>query len=169
MRFNNQHTPRNLQDLNFTPSLIYPDCLNMTLRDQCLGFYTPNFSGTGSIFHNQAGDLHTSTLGLDKFMSLSPEIQSADVQPNVQGITGQSRQHLTVQQSPDMKMYARAQQPPFAPSAFTHRSDSDYDAMDESTVGGEMRMDSASNMTTASDLTDQMDISCVDPSGKKSS
>ncbi|KAJ5624597.1 hypothetical protein N7510_000906 [Penicillium lagena] len=91
--------------------------------------------------------------GLDKFMPIFPPIPLADVQPNAQGIMGQHSQHFLAQQMPGMKMDVQAQPQSFAPSAFMHRGDSGYDAMDESSSESEMQMVSASNTTTSSGRT----------------
>jgi hypothetical protein len=164
-----QRTPRNLMDLNLTPSFMDPESLNMmNFAGQHPGFYTPNSGGMGALWHSQAGDLHTPNLGLNPLTPLSLPVSISGVPPNTQSTVGQYNPPLFAQQPPGMNMYAQAQQQPsFAPSAFMHRGDSGYDPMDETTDTNEMQMDAASNITGSTDLSGQVDMSYANPSGEK--
>lgn len=146
----NERTPRNLQDLNLTPSAWMDPSMNMmSLAGQHPGFYTPNSGGMGAIFHNQAGDLHTPTMGIHTMtpLSLNPQQQHPGME--------HFNPHYMAQQMPDMNSYM--QQASYAPSAFMQR-DPGYDVMDESvddvSVNG-IPVDQASNisnMTTSTDF-----------------
>lgn len=155
-KYPNERTPRNLQDLGFSPSWMDPNSMNMmSLANQHPGFLTPNSGGMGAIFHSQAGDLHTPTAGLNMITPLSlsnPIVNSqTDHQGDHQGLNNFNPQFLP-QNMPHMNPFA--QQPSFAPSEFMHR-DSTYDAMDESGDGSSLNdvaVDSASNLTASTDF-----------------
>ena len=80
LKLPSERTPRNLHDLNFSPSWMDPHgTMNMmSLAAQHPGFYTPNSAGMGAIFHSQAGDLHTPTVGIHAItpMSLNSAMQN---------------------------------------------------------------------------------------------
>ncbi|PCH06807.1 Hypothetical protein PENO1_015710 [Penicillium occitanis (nom. inval.)] len=128
----NDPTPRNLQDLRFTPSLMDPNSFQfMALANQPPGYYTPTPGGMTTIYHHQAGDLHT-PLGYNLVTPISiPNTLSAGFPagPNgelhVNHFPAQQQQFMPQQYNPF------AQQTAFAPSAFMHR-DSTYDPMDRS-------------------------------------
>ncbi|KAJ5594813.1 uncharacterized protein N7459_001021 [Penicillium hispanicum] len=148
-KFPNERTPRNLQDLNFSPSWMDPGSMLMagSLAGQHPGFYTPNSGGMGAIFHNQAGDLHTPTVGLNMITPLSLANTIPGAQPNMDQFNPQ----YLAQHMPDMNPYV--QQASYAPSAFMHRDS--YDAMDESGDGSsinDIAVDNTSNLTTSTDL-----------------
>ncbi|KAJ5634277.1 hypothetical protein N7528_002119 [Penicillium herquei] len=152
MKFTNERTPRNFQDLNFSPSWMDPGSMQMmSLAGQHPGFYTPNSGGMGAIFHNQAGDLHTPTVGLH---TMTPLSLSNQVAPPPQHGMDHFNQHYMAQQMPDMNPYM--QQPSYAPSAFMQRGG--YDVMDETVDDSSMNefpIDQASdisNITTSTDF-----------------
>lgn len=56
----NDTTPKALQDVRFTPSIMDPSSYQfMTFANQPPGYYTPNTGGMTTMYHHQAGDLHT--------------------------------------------------------------------------------------------------------------
>lgn len=146
-------TPRNLQDLNFTPSFMDAESFNMMpLAPRHPGIFTPNSGGVGAIYHSQAGDLHAPTLGLNTITPLSLSIPMANApQPNGFGQFNPQSQYFS-QNIPDMNPYA--QQASFAPSAFLQR-ESGYETMHESPDGrlNEMQNESTSNATNSTDFT----------------
>ena len=155
LKFPNERTPRNLQDLNFSPSWMDPGSMHMmSLAGQHPGFYTPNSGGMGAIFHNQAGDLHTPTVGLNTITPLSLSNPIAGPQHGAQPVLEHFNPQYLAQHMPGMNSYT--QQATFAPSAFMQR-DSGYDVMDEtvddSSING-IPLDQASNMSavTASEF-----------------
>lgn len=152
MKFMNERTPRNLSDLGFTPSWIDPSAMPlMSLASQHPGFYTPNSGGMGAIFHNQAGDLHTPTLGMNMITPLSLSNPAVGAQPNHQPGMEQFNQQYLAQHMSEMGSYV--QPASYAPSAFMHR-ESGFDAMDESVDGSSLNgtADQASNVTASTDV-----------------
>lgn len=152
LKFPNERTPRNLQDLNFSPSWMDPGPINMmSLGPQHPGFYTPNSGGMGAIFHNQAGDLHTPTVGLHNMTPLS--LSNQVTAPPQQGME-HFNPHYLAQQMPDMNSYI--QQASYAPSDFMQR-DPGYDVMDESVDDASangISIDQSSNISTMTSSTD---------------
>ncbi|EED19919.1 CP2 transcription factor, putative [Talaromyces stipitatus ATCC 10500] len=129
----NDPTPRNLQDLRFTPSLMDPNSFQfMALANQPPGYYTPTPGGMTTIYHHQAGDLHT-PLGYNLVTPISiPNTLSAGFPAGPNGELHVN--HFPAQQPQFMPQNYNpfAQQTTFAPpSAFVHR-DSIYDPMDGS-------------------------------------
>lgn len=162
LKFSSERTPRNLQDLNFTPSWIDSQSMTMmSLAGQHPGFYTPNSGGMGAIFHNQAGDLHTPTAGLNMITPLSLPNPIPIGQHNPPSTINHFNQQYLAQHMPDMNPYV--QQQTFAPSAFIHRDS--YDAMDESvdtpsiTSINSLPIDQASNLSVSTDFSGALNIS----------
>jgi hypothetical protein len=128
----NDPTPRNLNDLRFTPSLMDPNSFQfMTLANQPPGYYTPTpgSGGMTTIYHHQAGDLHT-PLGYNMVTPLSiPNTLSAGFPAGPNG-------ELTVNHYPNPQHFMPQQYNPFAhqqafaPSALMHRDSTAYDPMD---------------------------------------
>lgn len=149
MKFSSERTPRNISDLGFTPSWMDPSAMPMmSLAGQHPGFYTPNSGGMGAIFHSQAGDLHTPTLGLHQMTPLS---LSNPVAANPQMGMEQFNPQYLAQHMPEMNPYV--QQASYAPSAFMHR-EPNFDAMDESVDDASLNglpMDQASTVTASTD------------------
>ncbi|KAJ5104100.1 hypothetical protein N7532_004629 [Penicillium argentinense] len=166
VKFLNERTPRNLQDLNWSPSWM--DTASMQLMSsfagQHPGFYTPNSGGMGAVFHNQAGDLHTPTTGMNMITPLSLSNPLVGAHPSNTHMDQQFQQHYMATHLPDMNPYL--QQASFAPSAFMNRNS--FDAMDESGDNGSMHsmhsmpVDQASNATNATDYSNAMSMSYAD-------
>lgn len=160
MKFSVERTPRNLSDLGFTSQWMDPSAMpEMSLASQHPGFYTPNSGGMGAIFHSQAGDLHTPTLGLNMItpLSLANPMPGGPANHQQPGMDHFNPQYLA-QHMPEMDSYA--QQASYAPSAFMHR-DSAFDAMDESVDGSSLNgvpVDQTSNVTASTDFS-QMSVS----------
>lgn len=119
-------------DMRFAPTFVDPNSLSfMNSMSQQTGYYTPNSGGLGTVFHNQAGDLHTPNLGLNLMspLSLGNQMSSANLSADgsSMGIDPFS-QHYMPQQYHNPQPFAP--QATFAPGALVHR-DSGYDAMDE--------------------------------------
>ncbi|KAI9809645.1 MAG: hypothetical protein M1825_000077 [Sarcosagium campestre] len=66
-------TPKGNHDLwRFTPSLLDPNSFAFaSFANQPPGYYTPTPGGTNTIYHNQAGDLHTPSMGFGAGTPLS--------------------------------------------------------------------------------------------------
>lgn len=148
-----ERTPRNLSDINFSSTWMDPSAMPMmSLAGQHPGFYTPNSGGMGAIFHSQAGDLHTPTLGANIItpLSLANPMPGGPANQQQPGLDHFNPQYLA-QHVPEMNSYV--QQASFAPSAFMHR-ESAFDAMDESVDGAplnEIPADQASIVTASTD------------------
>lgn len=160
LKFASERTPRNLQDLNFTPSWIDPQSMTMmSLAGQHPGFYTPNSGGMGAIFHNQAGDLHTPTAGLNMITPLSLSNTVPIGQHNAPSTINHFNQQYLAQHMPDMNPYVQ-QQPTFAPSAFMHRDS--FEAMDESVDSTSIHSLQGSNMSAPSEYSGALNVSYAD-------
>lgn len=135
----------------------------MALANQPPGYYTPTPGGMTTIYHHQAGDLHT-PLGYNLVTPISiPNTLSAGFPAGPNGELHVN--HFPAQQQQFMPQHYNpfAQQTAFAPSAFMHR-DSTYDPMDRSeessidqmTVPGAQPMNL---MMPGVGLSDQMEVS----------
>lgn len=163
MKFSNERTPRNLQDLNFSPSWMDPAAMQMmsSFAGQHPGFYTPNSGGMGAVFHNQAGDLHTPTAGLNMITPLSlanPMPGSHPSNGHPVHLDQQFNPHYLPPHMPDINPYM--QQASYAPSAFLHRDS--FDAMDESSDNRSLNsipVDQESNITASTDHSSTMNVS----------
>lgn len=154
MKFAAERTPRNLSDLSFTSTWMDPSAMPMmSLAGQHPGFYTPNSGGMGAIFHSQAGDLHTPTLGMNMItpLSLANPMPGGPANHQQPGLDHFNQQYLA-QHVPEMNSYV--QQASYAPSTFMHR-ESAFDAMDESIDDSSLNgipVDQASNVTASTDF-----------------
>lgn len=135
-----QHEP-----WRFTPSLLDPNSFAFSaFANQPPGYYTPTPGGTNTLYHNQAGDLHTPGMGIgmglgtplsmptsadglhtNPMMDVSgfshqmpPQFQNYNPFSNPHHHLHQQQQHLQQQQ-----------QQSFAPSSFVHQ-DSSYETME---------------------------------------
>jgi hypothetical protein len=141
----NDPTPRNPQDLRFTPSLMDPDSFQfMALPNKPPGYYTPTPGGMTTLNHHQAGDLHT-PLGYNLVTPISIPITLSA------GFPAEQQQSISQHYNPF------AQQTAFAPSTFMHR-DSTYDPMD---ISEESSMDQMSVLGAQpmNLFSDQMEVS----------
>ncbi|SPO05217.1 related to transcription factor BOM [Cephalotrichum gorgonifer] len=102
------------------------------------GFYAPTPGGTGTVYHPQAGDLHTPTMGLGMGLNtpLSLTTTAAVGMPNVMANgTAPMMPFTQFQPAPMGHQYNGyvanpAQAQGFAPSTFVH-SDTGYETMDQ--------------------------------------
>ncbi|KAK4247172.1 CP2 transcription factor-domain-containing protein [Corynascus novoguineensis] len=130
-------TPRASNDpWRFTPSLLDPGSFSFAnFANQPPGYYTPTPGGTNTIYHPQAGDLHTPTLGIG--MGLGTPLSM----PNSEGAvhSGAGPMDMTAfhqgfhpQQFQQFNPFIQAPppQPSFAPSSFMHH-DTGYETMDQ--------------------------------------
>ncbi|WKT41055.1 hypothetical protein QSH57_005861 [Fusarium oxysporum f. sp. vasinfectum] len=111
-------TPRATNDpWRFTPSLLDPNSMSFAnFANAPPGYYTPTPGGTNTLFHPQAGDLHTPTLGLG--MGLNTPLSMPT--------SGDSLHPGPAQPVMDIA----PTQPTFAPSTFVHQ-DTGYETMDQ--------------------------------------
>jgi hypothetical protein len=131
-------TPRaSAEPWRFTPSLLDPNSFTFSaFANQPPGYYTPTPGGTNTIYHPQAGDLHTPTLGLNMGLGtplslstteagLHASSQMMDLSHFNHGMQQHHFQHFT-----NPFIQAAPQQQSFAPSSFVHQ-DTGYETMDQ--------------------------------------
>ncbi|KAH6653081.1 CP2 transcription factor [Truncatella angustata] len=131
-------TPRaSNEPWRFTPSLLDPGSFSFSaFANQPPGYYTPTPGGTNTLYHPQAGDLHTPTLGLG--MGLGTPLSM----PTSEGAMhsgapmmdlghfqhGMPPHHFQHQFNPFIQ--PAPAQASFAPSSFVHQ-DTGYETMDQ--------------------------------------
>ncbi|KAI1636069.1 CP2 transcription factor-domain-containing protein [Biscogniauxia mediterranea] len=121
----------------FTPSLLDPNSFSFAaFANQPPGYYTPTPGGTNTIYHPQAGDLHTPAMGglgmgLGTPLSLPTSESTLHAGPALMDLS--HYQHsLPPHQFPQQFnpfMQPTPPQPAFAPSSFVHH-DTGYETMD---------------------------------------
>ncbi|KAI1484977.1 CP2 transcription factor-domain-containing protein [Biscogniauxia mediterranea] len=121
----------------FTPSLLDPNSFSFAaFANQPPGYYTPTPGGTNTIYHPQAGDLHTPAMGglgmgLGTPLSLPTSESTLHAGPALMDLS--HYQHsLPPHQFPQQFnpfMQPTPPQPSFAPSSFVHH-DTGYETMD---------------------------------------
>ncbi|KAL2176707.1 CP2 transcription factor-domain-containing protein [Thermothelomyces heterothallicus CBS 202.75] len=131
-------TPRASNDpWRFTPSLLDPASFSFAnFANQAPGYYTPTSGGTNTIYHPQAGDLHTPTLGLGVglgtplSMPNSEGVVHAGAGPMDMAGFHQGFHPQQFQQFTTPFIQAPPPQSSFAPSSFVHH-DTGYETMDQ--------------------------------------
>ncbi|KAK0725319.1 CP2 transcription factor-domain-containing protein [Lasiosphaeris hirsuta] len=130
-------TPRaSNEPWRFTPSLLDPGSFSFAnFANQPSGYYTPTPGGTNTLYHPQAGDLHTPSLslgmGLGTPLSMPTTEGGAHPGATTMDLAGfhhsfhpHSFQHFNPFIQPPQP------QPSFAPSSFVHQ-DTGYETMDQ--------------------------------------
>ncbi|KAI9052576.1 hypothetical protein LZ554_003919 [Drepanopeziza brunnea f. sp. 'monogermtubi'] len=132
-----QHEP-----WRFTPSLLDPNSFAFSaFANQPPGYYTPTPGGTNTLYHNQAGDLHTPGMGmgmgLGTPLSLPTSADGLATNP-MMGMSAYGHQMphqfhnynpFSNSQQQHMQQQHQHQQQSFAPSSFVHQ-DTGYETMD---------------------------------------
>ncbi|KAI0107407.1 CP2 transcription factor [Hypoxylon sp. NC0597] len=120
----------------FTPSMLDPNSFSFsTFANQPPGYYTPTPGGTNTLYHPQAGDLHTPSMGLGMGLGtpLSLPTSEGAIQAGPAMIDlAQFHQGIPphqFQQPFNPFIQATPPQPSFAPSSFVHH-DTGYETMD---------------------------------------
>ncbi|RNJ55311.1 hypothetical protein D7B24_008741 [Verticillium nonalfalfae] len=126
-----QHEP-----WRFTPSLLDPNSFSFSsFANAPPGYYTPTPGGTNTIYHPQAGDLHTPTMGLGMGLGTPlsmPTSEGASMPPSSTMMEMAGFQALQPHQFHHFNPFIQApppQQQSFAPSTFVHQ-DTGYETMD---------------------------------------
>lgn len=141
-------TPRaSNEPWRFTPSLLDPGSFSFgSFGNPSQGYYAPTPGGTNTIYHPQAGDLHTPTLGVG--MGLGTPLSM----PTTEGGVHSGPPHLDIPafnssfhphhhfQHFNPFIQPPQPQPSFAPSSFVHQ-DTGYETMDQD--GSPMDSDNA--------------------------
>lgn len=137
-----------------SPSLMDTNSHTFTMfANQMPGYYTPGSGGTNSLFHSQAGDLHTPGLAMGLGTPLSLPTSASALHPGphsaaFHGFQPHFPQHMSQHTShlgfPDTGSFQMHQQQSFPPHHFTNQPS--YDTL-ENSIGespvGDMQMDLA--------------------------
>ncbi|TQN70807.1 Grainyhead-like protein 2-like protein [Colletotrichum shisoi] len=131
-------TPRATNEpWRFTPSLLDPNSFSFTsFANAPPGYYTPTPGGTNTIYHPQAGDLHTPTLGLGMGLGTPLSMPTSDGAMNsgqpMMDLAGyhQGMHPQQFQQPFNPFIQPHAPQQSFAPSSFVHQ-DTGYETMEQ--------------------------------------
>ncbi|TLD06626.1 uncharacterized protein PgNI_08426 [Pyricularia grisea] len=150
----------------FTPSLMDPNSFSFAnFANAPPGYYTPTPGGTNTLYHPQAGDLHTPSLGLGMGIGTPlsmPTTEAAHMHSTTAMIDMGGYHHGIHPPHPQQhQFHPQAQfhhpfiQPPqpqqsFAPSTFVHQ-DTGYETMDQD--GSPMESDAAEDRMVAIDST----------------
>ncbi|KAI0509489.1 CP2 transcription factor-domain-containing protein [Xylaria bambusicola] len=141
----------------YTPSLFNPNSFTFdAFANQPPGYYTPTPGGTNTLYHHQAGDLHT-PMGMGLSTPLSLPTNDGTIHAGPSGMLEIPHFHqpsIAPQQfhhgpfNPFIQPVS--QQPTFAPSSFTQH-DTGYETMDHdaSTLGTEGRVERIGSMDAA--------------------
>ncbi|KAI1350411.1 CP2 transcription factor-domain-containing protein [Xylaria sp. FL0043] len=121
----------------FTPSLLDPNSFSFSaFASQPPGYYTPTPGGTNTLYHHQAGDLHTPSLGMGMGLNTPLSLPTSDgtIHAGAGGMMeiphfqpAMAPQHF--HQSFNPFIQPAPQQPSFAPSSFVQH-DTGYETMD---------------------------------------
>ncbi|PNY26787.1 Grainyhead-like protein 2 [Tolypocladium capitatum] len=127
-------TPRaSHEPWRFTPSLLDPNSYAFnSFANAPPGYYAPTPGGTGTLFHPQAGDLHTPNLAMGHGLgaSLSMPNSGNAMHPGAAAMDMAGFQTLQPHQFHHFNPFIQAPppQPGFAPSTFVHQ-DTGYETM----------------------------------------
>ncbi|RVX74810.1 hypothetical protein B0A52_01087 [Exophiala mesophila] len=135
-------TPKPFGDSwRFTPSLMDPNSFAFSaFANQPPGYYTPTPGGFGTLYHPQAGDLHTPGMGMNTPLSLPHSIHGLHAHDSIMQLqhfnphflhNPHPFQDVFSQQHPVHSM-AQHQPQTYAPQQFLQHQDSGYVAMDDS-------------------------------------
>lgn len=124
-------TPRDASDAwRFTPSILDTNSFAFaSFANQPPAYYTPNAGGTGTAYHNQAGDLHTPGMGFNLGTPLSMPTSDSNIHSTTD-IQGFNPQMFEAHHYHASNIYPSQQS--YAPSSFIHQEPG-FDAMEAST------------------------------------
>ncbi|KAI9798565.1 MAG: hypothetical protein M1833_004702 [Piccolia ochrophora] len=135
-------TPKAMHDhWRLTPSLLDPDSFAFaSFANQPPGYYTPTPGGTNTMYHSQAGDLHTPTMGIGVCTPLSLPTSDASVPiGSSMDLPTFAAQTLQPHQFHHFDPFAQSS---FAPSQFQHQpSFEQMDASDDLSPMKDIGMD----------------------------
>lgn len=137
-------TPRATEPWRFTPSLLDQSFSFAGFNSHAPGYYTPTPGSTNTIYHSQAGDLHTPTLGLGMGLGTPMSMPTSEgaIHPGSMDMRGFHPGFHPQHQYQHFQPFMQHQppQPSFAPSSFVHQ-DTGYETMDQD--GSPMDSDAA--------------------------
>jgi hypothetical protein len=131
-------TPKPFQDSwRLTPSLMDPNSYAFShFANQPPGYYTPTPGGFNTLYHPQAGDLHTPGMGMNTPLSMPHSVhslQAPDSNVHLQHFNPQMLHHAHTFHDPFGHHHQQQQQQQsYAPQQFLQHQDSGYVAMDDS-------------------------------------
>lgn len=130
-------TPKGLHDQwRFTPSIMDPNSFAFTsFANQPPGYYTPTPGGLNTLYHSQAGDLHTPGMGMNIGTPLSLPTSGDSLHADSAADLHQFHPHVLPHQQ---FVNPFAQQSGFAPSSFVHQ-DSGYGPMENPDDGSPLQ------------------------------
>ena len=128
-------TPKPYHDAwRLTPSLMDPNSYNFSnFANQPPGYYTPTPGGFNTLYHPQAGDLHTPGMGMNTPLSMPHSVHglhAPDPNMHLHHFNPQMLHHSNMFHDPFG--HHHQQQQSYAPHAFLQHQDSGYVAMDDS-------------------------------------
>ena len=151
------HTPKGSAEAwRFTPSLMDPDSFAFTtFANQPPGYYTPISGGHTTLFHSQAGDLHTPSfnMGLETPLSNPTPEASLHAPTTVSSMHDLSGMHGQSFHPPDQLSMHQS----FAPHHFSHS----HTALD--TLGSTAEESSMEDMGIDLDVQDDSPILTFNP------
>ncbi|KAJ9611412.1 hypothetical protein H2200_004596 [Cladophialophora chaetospira] len=135
-------TPKPFTDAwRFTPSIMDPNSYAFSaFANQPPGYYTPTPGGFGTLYHHQAGDLHTPGMGMNTPLSLPHSVHGLHAQDQMMHLQ-HFNPHMLHQPHPFQDLFQHhqpqvhvhpQQQQTYAPQSFLQHQDSGYVAMDDS-------------------------------------
>ena len=117
----------NFGNSGLTPSMMDPNSHSFNMfANQMPGYYTPTPGGTSTLYHNQAGDLHTPGYGVGLGTPLSLPTSEGSLNAGHQvaafhGFHAHLPQHLQQQPFQNVNPFHMHQQTAFPPHQFTHQ------------------------------------------------
>ncbi|KAI1619670.1 transcription factor CP2 and like protein [Exophiala viscosa] len=133
-------TPKTFTDpWRFTPSLMDPNSFAFSaFANQPPGYYTPTPGGFGTLYHPQAGDLHTPGMGMNTPLSLPHSVHALHAQDPMMHLQHFNPHLMHQSHSFHDPFHQQAQlhvpppqQQTFAPQAFLQHEDSGYVGIDD--------------------------------------
>jgi hypothetical protein len=152
-------TPKAFHDhWRFTPSLMDPNSFAFSnFASQPPGYYTSTPGGVSTLYHSQAGDLHTPGMGMSIGTPLSLPLSANALSAASANIPLQHYQPHLLQPHQFENVANYAPQQIFAPSSLLQHKDSGYEAMSQSPHQSPSKVDPArlppsANMSTFPNL-----------------
>nr|POE98218.1 hypothetical protein CFP56_64811 [Quercus suber] len=121
------HDPWGFQSSGLTPSMMDPNSQTFSMfTNHMPGYYTPTPGGTNTLFHSQAGDLHTPNLGMGSGTPLSLPTSETGLQVGQHGAVYQGfhphlAQHMSHAPFSNVSPFQMQQQQSFPPHHFTNQ------------------------------------------------
>lgn len=119
--------PWNFGTSGLTPSLMDPNSHTFNIfANQLPGYYTPTPGGTNTLYHHQAGDLHTPSFGMGINTPLSLPTSEGTLHAGQQAATFHGFQthlppHIQQPTFQNLNPFQMHQQPGFPPHHFSHQ------------------------------------------------